>query len=191
MNGDQAQLRCQREWQEQRPAWAKGSLPGPVFGNDARAHRRCWATAKRAGRCPVNRRPVAAVAIMACVGSLAACRSTVSESRPVDLGRLTSSSLPYYYVGRSFDGLQLTHAESYHSGVANLIYGTCEPRPDGCPPPLALQHRLCRGRATVVIFVGVNPKPGRAARAAKALRPLSKGARRMAPEIAFDRSPPC
>jgi hypothetical protein len=50
---------------------------------------------------------------------------------------------------------------------------------------------LCRGRVTVVIFVGTNPKPGRATRAAHELRPLSKGARGVKPDLAFDRAPPC
>src|SRR5215208_48801 len=79
------------------------------------------------------------------------------------------------------------------------ITGTCEP-PDtglfgegGCPVPLVLQHRLCHGVVTVSIFVGQGAKPGSANRAAKALRPLSKGARVRAerPAIVFDRGVPC
>lgn len=137
----------------------------------------------------VNRKLAFAVSTAACVVSLAACGS--SGGTP-DLTRFKDSRRPYYYVGRTFDGLRLTHAEQYIRGVALFAYGTCNPPPDGgCPAPLELQHRLCRGRVTVVIFIGVDPKPGRAARAARALRPLSKGAKGVKPDVAFDRSPPC
>ncbi len=136
-------------------------------------------------------RAVVAVTIIACVTSLSACGSNGAGIAP-ELAKLRKSRQPYYYVGRSFDGLRLVHVERYDGGVANLIYGTCDAGDDqGCAPPLALQHRLCRGRVTVVIFVGANPKPGRAARAQHALRPLSRGGRQLTPDVAFDRSPPC
>jgi hypothetical protein len=140
----------------------------------------------------VGRKPVFAVSIFACVVSLAACGSSGTGSAP-DLTKFKDSAQPYYYVGSSFDGLRLTYAEPYDAaGVAFLAYGTCKPPPDGgCPAPLELQHRLCRGRVTVVIFVGANPTSARAGRAAQALRPLSKGARRVKPDLAFDQSPPC
>src|ERR1043166_2309001 len=115
-----------------------------------------------------------AVCVGACVVFLAACGA---GGRP-NLTDFKNSREPYYFVGPSFDGLRLTHVEPYNAaGVASFIYGTCEPTADGgCPAPLELQHRLCRGRVTVVIFTGADPKPGRAARAAHALHPLSKGA---------------
>lgn len=122
------------------------------------------------------------------VGFLAACGGSAG-----DLTSVEGSSLPYFWAGSSFDGLELEHVEPYdETGVAFLVYGTCEPSSDGgCPPPLELQHRRCGPRVTVVIFVGADPEPGRAARAAKALRPLSDGARGVRPSVAFDRSPAC
>jgi hypothetical protein len=134
------------------------------------------------------------------VASLTACelgssgdRSGVPDFNAADLGRFEKSEKPYFYVGRSFDGLRLRHVQPYDAGVASLVYGTCDPPPEGgCPPPLELQHRLCRGRVTVVIYVGADPKPGRAARAARALRALSRGARGvLRPSITFDRAPAC
>jgi hypothetical protein len=136
----------------------------------------------------VLRWAVLVVASGACVVSLTACGSN-GGSTP-DLAKLKNSRQPYYWVGRSFDGLRLSDVLTYDAGVASLFYGTCKPATDGgCPAPLELQHRLCGGRVTVVIFLGANPKSGRAARAAHALRPLSKGARRMKPDLAFDRAP--
>jgi hypothetical protein len=60
----------------------------------------------------------------------------------------------------------------------------------GCAPPLELEHRLCHGTVTVVIWA---KGEGRlAARAAHALRPLSRGARTaQRPKIAFGHSPYC
>ena len=129
-----------------------------------------------------------AASIVACASLLAAC-----GGHEVDLAEFESSDRPYFYAGESFDGLSLTHVEPYDAtGVGFLIYGTCEASSDtGCAPPLELQHRLCGGRLTVVIFVGSDLKPGRAARAAKALEPLSRGARGVKPSLAFDSSPPC
>jgi hypothetical protein len=139
----------------------------------------------------VGSRAVVAVATIACVTSLTACGAN-GDGISSELAKLRMSQQPYYYVGRSFEGLRLVHLEQYDGGVANFIYGTCKAGDDqGCAPPLALQHRLCGGRVTVVIFVGVNPKPGRAAHAQHALRPLSRGARQVTPDVAFDRSPPC
>lgn len=156
----------------------------------APVRRRGWSSVTL--RC-VSRKPVFAVSTVACVVSLTSCGSSGTGGSAPDLTKFKDSRQPYYYVGLSFDGLRLTHAESYDAaGVAFLAYGTCKPPPDGgCPAPLELQHRLCRERVTVVIFTGANPKPGRAARAAHALQPLSKGARGVTPELAFDRSPPC
>jgi hypothetical protein len=133
---------------------------------------------------------VVVVASFVSVAFLSACGS--GRSGGLDLGKYENSRKAYFYVGRSFDGLRLSNVQPYQGGVAEIIYGTCKPPPDGgCPPPLELQHRLCRGRVTVVIYIGANPKPGRAARAAHALRPLSDGARRNKPLLAFDRAPAC
>lgn len=127
------------------------------------------------------------VVVIACASALAAC----GGDGP-DLASFESSSEPYFYAGRSFDGLDLTHVEPYETGVGFLIYGTCAASSDtGCAPPLELQHRMCGNRLTVVIFVGTDPKPGRPARAAKALVPISRGAKGVRPRLAFGNSPPC
>ena len=48
-----------------------------------------------------------------------------------------------YYLGESFDGLPLTHAESSADRKGFFVYGTCEPPPGsegGCAPPLQVQN---------------------------------------------------
>jgi hypothetical protein len=132
----------------------------------------------------------AVVAVSGCsVGHLLPAHSA-------DLEKLERSNKPYFFVGRTFDGLELTHTETYETAddnTATLVYGDCEPVGDdgGCAPPLELQHRLCGDELAVVIYVGVDRKPGRAARAANALRPVNDAARRIEPDVAFDRAPPC
>jgi hypothetical protein len=135
----------------------------------------------------VGRMLLAATAL-ACAPLATGCSGNASP----DVDDLKDADAPYYYVGSSFDGFEISHVEPYDAGVAHIVYGTCEAGDDeGCPPPLELQHRLCRGRVTVVIFVGQGAKRGSAARAAAALRPLSEGARGRHADVAFDRSPPC
>ena len=76
----------------------------------------------------------------------------------------------------------------YQRSDAAITYGDCKARSDeGCAPPLELEHRLCHGTVTVVIWA----KETLAARAADALRPLSRGANGRRPEIAFNHSPRC
>jgi hypothetical protein len=109
---------------------------------------------------------------------------------------LKDANAPYYYagpdVGPAFDGFETSDVQRYDAGIAAIIYGTCRASNDkGCAPPLELQHRLCRGQVTVVIFVGQGAKADSAARAAEALRPLSKGARGRQANVAFDLSRPC
>jgi hypothetical protein len=111
-----------------------------------------------------------------------------SEGGSLSVDDLRNSKAPYYYVGRSFEGLKISHVEQYQRGVATFIYGTCKARSDeGCAPPLELQHWRCHGSVTVVIFAN----KGRAARAAGARRPLSRGAKARRPQFAFERSPGC
>jgi hypothetical protein len=138
----------------------------------------------------VTCRNLIAAASLASVAFLSACGS--DGTGVPNLAKYEASRQPYYYVGRSFDGLSLSKVQPYQAGIASIFYGTCKPPPDGgCPAPLELQHRLCRGRLTVVIYVGANPEAGRARRAAHALRPLSEGARRGKPLVALDRAPAC
>lgn len=129
-----------------------------------------------------SRSLAAAVAIAG--GLLAGC----SADHSLRVGDLRSAKAPYFYVGRSFDGLAITHVERYHRGVATFVYGTCKARSDeGCAPPLELQHWLCHGKVTVAIFAD----RGRASRAAKALRPLSRGASGRRPAISYNLGAPC
>jgi len=113
----------------------------------------------------------------------------------VNLDELRNADAPYYYVGPSFDGRHVTHIERYRAGQADVLYGTCKPPSGegGCPLPLELQHRLCHGVVTVSIFVGQGAKRDSARRAARALRPLSKGARARPkkPFVVFDRGVSC
>jgi hypothetical protein len=117
-----------------------------------------------------------------------------TSNRSVKLDDLRDAEAPYYYVGPSFDGYDVSYVSRYSAGTASIIYGNCNAGDDeGCPPPLEVQHRLCQGVVTISIFVGRGAKRGSARRAAKALRPLSKGARaRMKrPTVVFDRGVSC
>lgn len=133
-----------------------------------------------------------AAALVACAGVTAGCTS--GDQSP-NLDDVRDAEVPYYYVGPSFDGFEVTHVQPYREGTADILYGTCEPPGDegGCPLPLELQHRLCHGVVTVSIFVGQGAKRGSAKRAARALRPLSEGARVRTeePVIVFDHGVPC
>ncbi len=71
------------------------------------------------------------------------------------LDDLRDAEAPYYYVGPSFDGYDVSNVSRYSAGTASIIYGTCHAGDDeGCPPPLEVQHRLCQGVVTISIFVG-------------------------------------
>jgi hypothetical protein len=121
--------------------------------------------------------------------------SVTVPSGPVRLAEMRADSRPYYWVGESFNGLELTYAEPYNGRFGNVGYGTCE-APTGlfaesaCALPLQVQNVLCAdGSATVALF---SDGGGRSARAAKALRPLNEAARRAgAPRVTFDRSVLC
>ena len=130
----------------------------------------------------VPRLLIAAVAVPLVV---AACGGS-----SIHVNDLKNADAPYYYVGESFHGLKVTHVLRYQRGDAALIYGDCKARSDmGCAPPLELEHRLCHGTVTVVIWANGDRL---AARAAHALRPLSRGARSaQPPKIAFGHSPYC
>jgi hypothetical protein len=116
-----------------------------------------------------------------------------SGDRSVSVDGLRKTDAPYYYVGSSFDGFQLSHVQRYRDGQAGIFYGTCQVTGSegGCALPLELQHRLCHGIVTVSIFVGQGAKRGSARRAAAGLRPLSKGARAHEPYVVFDRGVSC
>jgi hypothetical protein len=129
-----------------------------------------------------------AATFFACAVAAAGCSS---GDRSLNLDDLRNAEAPYYYVGRSFDGYDVSYVSRYRAGEASILYGTCKPPSGegGCPPPLQLQHRLCLGVVTISIFA----ESGTAHRAAKALRPLSKGARARTqrPVVVFDRGVSC
>lgn len=134
---------------------------------------------------------VLAATVIAYAALVAGC---TSGDRSVNLDGLTNADAPYYYVGSSFDGYDVSYVARYRAGMASIIYGTCHAGSNGgCPPPLEIQHRLCFGVVTISIFVGQGAKSGSARRAADALRPLSKGARARTqePDVVFDRGVAC
>lgn len=116
-------------------------------------------------------RATPAVAVIAGWAFVAGC----AYGGSLDVNDLRNSDAAYYYVGESFHGLKISYVERYQRGEAAIIYGDCNVpfgSDQGCTSPLELQHRLCHGDVTVVIFA----KRTLAARAADALRPLSRGA---------------
>ncbi len=141
--------------------------------------------------------PITTLPALACALLLASCGggSENVPNGPVQLTEMKADTRPYYWVGESFDGLELTYAKPYSGRFGTLMYGTCElPKglfaEGGCAPPLQVQNVLCTdGRATVALF---SHGGGRAARAAQALRPLNAAARRAGrPSVTFDRSVLC
>jgi hypothetical protein len=120
--------------------------------------------------------------------------SVLVPDGPVLLEEMRADEWPYFWVGDSFEELELTRAEPYSGRFASLLYGQCEVRrwfsDGGCAPPLSVQNVLCRsGKVNVAIY---GDGGGRAARAAKALRPLNDAAHAAGePMITFDRSMDC
>jgi hypothetical protein len=123
------------------------------------------------------------------------CGSDRAQHGPIRLEKLRNAPYTYYYVGRSFDGLDLTYADTTSKHSATFIYGTCDAggglfKEGGCSPPLAIENKACPVDAMVVTLFGDGH--GRAARAAKALRRLNENVSpSLGLRIAFDRSPPC
>jgi hypothetical protein len=132
----------------------------------------------------VRRSALAGVLVLACL--TAGCGGVNG------LDKLKGSKKPYFYVGTSFDGLDLKHVDAPTPNIASFLYGEppCPPTSDyGCPAPLEVQNRICKSGDVLVVLYGGN---GRPARAAKALRPLNEAARMARPpRISFDRALPC
>jgi len=138
---------------------------------------------------------VAAIALVALVGACGG--GGTFPDGPLRLEEMRTDSRPYYWVGEEFEGLRLTKAEPYVRGGSDLIYGTCE-LPSGlfveggCTPPLRVLNQFCANGHVAVTVYGRGDGGGRAARAAKALRPLNEAARRVGrPAIGFGPSPLC
>jgi len=52
----------------------------------------------------------------------------------------SSDDFPVYFLGESFEGLELTEAPPPGRGLASFVYGSCDPTGDtGCAPPLEVQ----------------------------------------------------
>jgi len=135
-------------------------------------------------------KPVALIAALASI--VAGCGGTRVPDGPVNLDGMRADSKPYYWVGESFEGLDLTYAERYSGRFSTLAYGTCEPprSEGGCAPPLEIQNARCS--SSHGINVAIFGRTRLARRAAKSLRPLNRAAREAPkPQATFDRSILC
>ena len=144
-----------------------------------------------------------AVAVLLLAGALALSASGCGNQSkqlqrgPIKLLELRNSGRPYYWLGRSFDGLQLTYADATSAQGADFIYGQCKAGggfliDSGCEPPLTVQNKFCPVDNIVVVIYTDGKSPGRAARAAKAIRrldPLTAPGLHLT--VRFGRSPPC
>jgi hypothetical protein len=131
--------------------------------------------------------------VAACLGALVGY--WLYDTRPPDLGELRAEPQPIYYLGSSFEGLRLTHAERRGTG-AFLAYGDCDlalgQTEGGCGVPLQLQNVMCPGeRPGVVVFASLGG--GQAYRAIRALRPITGEDPRRRPRAAVGSNPfgPC
>jgi hypothetical protein len=83
------------------------------------------------------------------------------STRPPDVPSVQSQAQStLYYLGDSFEGLPLVHAEGFQ-GRALFVYGTCDVPvgqvDGGCSPPLQLQEEA----TPVAGPLGCSPRPGR------------------------------
>jgi hypothetical protein len=99
-----------------------------------------------------------------------------AHTRPADVSALRNSTGPeLWYLGTSFEGLRLSHVDSF-GGMTTLIYGDCDiPIGDigdegGCSVPLQLQNVSCPGEPTAVAIYAGTPRARRAAEALELLR---------------------
>ena len=127
-------------------------------------------------------KPMAFVAAIAVIA--AGCGGTAS------VDEMKTGSRPYYWLGKSFRGLPLTHAEPYVGGRASFIYGDCEAKSDmGCAPPLEIQNVVCSSGS---VGVTIYSSGTLADRAKGALRPLNAAAREAGtPPVIVDEGTRC
>ena len=120
--------------------------------------------------------------LAAAVLSLAACSGSSDDTGDgqEQLNALRRANVPYFYLGDTFLGLPVTHAEGDQKRGL-VVYGDCEPGESGCAPPVQVQTKLCKRRKVVVaIFFGTRiPGQARMQRAKKAVRPLNEAAKRI------------
>ena len=118
-------------------------------------------------------RPLVWRSLVAGLFAVSAGAYAYERSRPADVSELRDAKAPLYYLGSSFDGLRLTHAEG-RRGYALFVYGDCDIPvgfdAGGCHPPLQVQNRTCDRRRTVVSVFAHSD--ARARRAAEMLRPV-------------------
>ena len=112
-----------------------------------------------------------------------------ASSRPADVTAIKHARGPeLYYLGASFEGLRLSHADDSPRG-GFFVYGDCEiplgRDEGGCSPPLQIQNVTCPGEPTAVVVFG--GEGGLAQRAAGALQ-LLRG-RGTSPRIAIGNDP--
>jgi hypothetical protein len=111
----------------------------------------------------------------------------VLPSGPVDLPKLRESSIPVFYLGESFSGLELTYADIPSENRVLVAYGTCEAESgSSCTPPLEIL--TCVSSETVALL----GRQALAERASVALRPLNQAARRITnPRLKINKGPRC
>ena len=133
---------------------------------------------------------VAALALAGCVHE-----ERPSEDDVREIARQADG--PVYYVGMSFEGFPLTHAQGPLPGSpteAAFGYGDCEPpgNEGGCPLPLDIQTAVCpNGRSEVGIFTAEGFPPRGMKDVVRALRPAG-GRGPDAPErVVFQAGPMC
>jgi hypothetical protein len=86
----------------------------------------------------------ATASVLAALAALAGCEFAGADDARVSADPVRDQTgPPLYWVGESFDGLPLTHAETPGPGRGVVAYGTCEPpggTDGGCAVPLQIQH---------------------------------------------------
>ncbi len=146
-----------------------------------------------------NRLHVSTKQRLAVTGALGALLLTAlgayarGSDTPPDLSELRQAPRPpLYFLGTSFEGVQLRHAEA-RDRFASFVYGDCELPvsidPGGCAPPLEIQNVACDSRTTAVAIFGHDRRQMR--RAAEALRLVNRPRPlpRRPPKVHLDANP--
>jgi len=137
------------------------------------------------------------VTICAAAVALAGCAHDERPSEE-DIRKIArQADGPVYYVGMSFEGLPLTHADGPQAArpsEAAFGYGDCEPTGSegGCPLPLDIQSAVCPGgRREVAIFTAGGFPPRRMRDVVRALRPVGGRVADRPDRIVFQVGPTC